>query len=319
MVEPATGYQGIGHELRRIRQQHGLDHRDISTALRINGRFLEALEEGRFADLPGPAYISGFIRSYANYLGLDPRAVMDTYRAEAASLTKLGRLVVRGPVEELTQPRWWLAAASFVAALVLFLGWSYWQDGRALLERVAEPPENLKVLARPPGDTASRPAPTGAVPATPPLPEAAARPAASEASVRPIADAPVDRRPNETAPPPIAAPAGPPVASLPPSPSGAQVFGQGNRDSRIVLRAISDSWVQVVGANNEQLLTRILRTGDTYHAPNRPDLLMTTGNAGGIEVTLDGQLLGAVGPAGVTRREIPLDPEKFTAWYARRP
>jgi len=356
--EPGGPYQGIGNELRRIRLQHGLSHRDVSTALRINERFLSALEEGRFPDLPGPAYVSGFIRSYANFLGVDPRGVLETYWAESAAEVRPSRLVVRGPVEEPQQPRWWLAATSFVVALVLFLGWSYWQDLGPMRVRVAEPPESLRALARPTpeppavasGEAPARlvaPAPSppppspaaptpaaplpvpGAVAATPSAPPQGSEPAGRATMAEPAGRAAVEPAPDRRVPDPtviLAAPVVPAPATasgthftvLPPAPPGAQVLGQANRDARIVLRATSDSWVQVVGANNEQLLTRILRSGDTYHAPNRPDLVMTTGNAGGIEVYVDGRLQSVPGPVGVTRREIPLDPEKFAAWQARR-
>ena len=74
-----------------------------------------------------------------------------------------------------------------------------------------------------------------------------------------------------------------------------------------MLRARAESWVQVQGANNELLLTRMLRTGDSYYAPNRTDLVLMTGNAGAIEIIVDGVELGPLGPIGLVRRNILLD------------
>ncbi len=88
-----------------------------------------------------------------------------------------------------------------------------------------------------------------------------------------------------------------------------QAYGASNRDVRVVLRARAESWVQVQGANNELLLTRMLRAGDSYHAPNRTDLVLMTGNAGAIEILVDGEALGTLGPLGQVRRNIKLDAE----------
>ena len=76
-----------------------------------------------------------------------------------------------------------------------------------------------------------------------------------------------------------------------------------------MLRARAESWVQVQGANNELLLTRMLRPGDSYHAPNRTDLVLMTGNAGAIEIMVDGEALGTLGPLGQVRRNIKLTAE----------
>ena len=86
-----------------------------------------------------------------------------------------------------------------------------------------------------------------------------------------------------------------------------QSYGAATSDVRVVLRARAESWVQVQGANNELLLTRMLRTGDSYYAPNRTDLVLMTGNAGAIEIIVDGVELGPLGPIGLVRRNILLD------------
>jgi cytoskeleton protein RodZ len=92
-----------------------------------------------------------------------------------------------------------------------------------------------------------------------------------------------------------------------------QIYGEENTDFRIAIKATADSWVQIQGPNNELLLTRILRTGDIYQVPDRLGLLMVTGNAGALEVRVDGALVGALGPIGVVRRNVSLDPETLVA------
>src|SRR6202012_2874631 len=62
---------GIGGLLRRRREEIQQDIEDVSRQLRIRSVYLRAIEEGRFQELPGAAYAVGFVRAYADYLGLD--------------------------------------------------------------------------------------------------------------------------------------------------------------------------------------------------------------------------------------------------------
>ncbi len=95
-----------------------------------------------------------------------------------------------------------------------------------------------------------------------------------------------------------------------------RVFGQGNVGSRISVRAVQESWVQVTGVDNELLLTRILRPGDVYHVPDRPGLVLMTGNAGGIEIIVDGAVAPPLGPVAAVRRGVALDARKLLAGEA---
>jgi cytoskeleton protein RodZ len=117
-----------------------------------------------------------------------------------------------------------------------------------------------------------------------------------------------------------AAPDAPDLIEDPPPPPVApsaeyepRVYGQVNTDARVVLRARSDTWVQVQGADNDLLLTRILRPGDVFRVPNRGDLTLVTGNAGGLEVLVDGELMPPLGAEGAVRRDISLSPEALTS------
>ena len=90
-----------------------------------------------------------------------------------------------------------------------------------------------------------------------------------------------------------------------------QTYGEIGPDSRIILRALQDSWVQVRDRQDALLLTRVLRSGDSYHVPNQTGLTLLTGNAGGIEIEVDGVKLPPVGPVGAVRRQIALDPTRL--------
>ena len=90
-----------------------------------------------------------------------------------------------------------------------------------------------------------------------------------------------------------------------------QTFGAENEATRIVLRATQDSWVQVRDGNDNLVMTRVLRRGDEYRVPDQSGLTLITGNAGGIEIVVDGAALSPLGPVGAVRRNIQLDPERL--------
>ncbi len=58
---------------------------------------------------------------------------------------------------------------------------------------------------------------------------------------------------------------------------------------------------------NSLLAARLLKTGDVYRVPDRPGLRLVTGNAGGLVVTVDGEVAPALGREGVVKRGVPLD------------
>ena len=89
------------------------------------------------------------------------------------------------------------------------------------------------------------------------------------------------------------------------------------RSARIVIRAKSDSWVQVRDdADRRLLVTRLLRAGDTYIVPDRKGLSLLTGNARALEILVDGQVVGPIGEEGAVRLNFTLDAEKLVSGTA---
>ena len=74
----------IGASLREARLRQGLDLRDAETATKIRTKYLRALEEERFDQLPAETYIRGFLRTYAEHLGLDGQLYVDEYNSRYA-------------------------------------------------------------------------------------------------------------------------------------------------------------------------------------------------------------------------------------------
>src|SRR5215468_1600206 len=71
----------IGESLREARLKRGLSPADVQKAIRIRDRYLQALEEERWELLPGDAYVKGFLRTYADYLGLDGTLYVEEYNS----------------------------------------------------------------------------------------------------------------------------------------------------------------------------------------------------------------------------------------------
>lgn len=87
--------------------------------------------------------------------------------------------------------------------------------------------------------------------------------------------------------------------------------------SRITVRAKSNSWIQVRDSVDDRLLfTRLLREGDEYQVPDRKGLRLMTGNAGALELLVDGEVVPAIGDVGEVRRDVELDPDKLKSGAA---
>jgi hypothetical protein len=71
----------IGSSLREARTRQGLDVNELELRTKVRGKYLRALEEERFEQLPGHTYVKGFLRTYADALGLDGQLYVDEYNS----------------------------------------------------------------------------------------------------------------------------------------------------------------------------------------------------------------------------------------------
>ena len=71
----------IGDSLREARLRRSLDFAQVEQVTKIRGKYLRALEDEQFDHLPSPTYVKGFLRSYADYLGLDGQLYVDEYNS----------------------------------------------------------------------------------------------------------------------------------------------------------------------------------------------------------------------------------------------
>ncbi|HYM03140.1 MAG TPA: RodZ domain-containing protein [Stellaceae bacterium] len=185
----------------------------------------------------------------------------------------------------------------------------------------------------PPSSPQATASPPAASPPTSPRgedhPSPAAAPSATAASPPPAPPAApaVTAAPEKPEPPPVpdtVAAAPPAAVSLPPpsvpeagaapGPNEPHVYGLANGETRIVIRAVSDSWVQVRDRDHVPLFTRQLHTGDSYHVPDRPGLTMRTGKGAGLAITVDGRQTPPIG--GAVRPNVMLEPDRLLAGTA---
>lgn len=78
---PGDGFKQIGSSLKDARLAQGRSVRDVSEQLRISVDFLTKLEAGLFDELPAPAYVMGYLRSYGRCVGLAPDPLVSRYMA----------------------------------------------------------------------------------------------------------------------------------------------------------------------------------------------------------------------------------------------
>ncbi len=315
----------VGMELRTARERLGWDLPTVAAGLRIKHDYLTAIEEGRLADLPGSTYAARFLHTYADALGLDPDEVSRRSQAEPAEINPKAELTSPAPVPERGVPRGAVALVAVVLAIGIYFGWQHFAapDRRAARRmppvpaRLAAPAGGGRALATPPPHAASvgpAPLPPAAAPAA--THPAAAKPAAApEPPAAPRPDVPPMKAAAATPPPasaPLAAaPANPEVSPIkPPSAGGTAAAGSSHMGgSHILLRATTDAWVQVRQKSGRVLLNRVLRSGETWPVPADPQqLLLSTGNAGGTELVVDGVTGAPLGSSGEVRHDVPLDP-----------
>lgn len=122
--QDAAIYLRIGEQLRARRLEVGLNLEDVVRELNIRLPHLIALEEGRFKDLPGRIYATGFLRNYAEHLGLDADALLQAVKDENAE-PEDAPLVFPTPPPESRLPHGWIVLIALIIAVGVYSAWYY--------------------------------------------------------------------------------------------------------------------------------------------------------------------------------------------------
>ena len=144
--DSVSGYNGVGAELKSLRQEQGYSLEDSARTLKISSRYLVAIEEGRFENLPGPAYVVGFLRSYATFLKTDPDSAMERFKSET-TYESTPTLDFPVAVKETNIPRKSVVWGSFGFGIAVICGWSLLQESREIeFDEVAEIPGEFSAV-----------------------------------------------------------------------------------------------------------------------------------------------------------------------------
>lgn len=263
--------QEFGEELRRERELREVTREQLAEVTKVSVRQIEALETGRFELLPAKVFARGFVLAVARHLGLDAERTASAFnhvhegwsaersRASASSNDSSPSQRIR-----LSRPRKNVSlnttALGIAVALVL-----------ALLTGVAAVLKGRS--AAPEGPVARNEAPSEATP----VPDALRLPPAIAADVVPVASEQPLVGPAAARPAPAAAPSG--------------------AGRTLTLTFSEDCWTEVK-VDGRPVAAELFRKGTKRRFEGGHTFELTLGNAGGVEVAVDGAAIGAVGQLG---------------------
>ncbi|MCK5284828.1 MAG: DUF4115 domain-containing protein [Alphaproteobacteria bacterium] len=253
----------LGEILRRTREYYGQSILDIERAICIRAVQIESIESGKVENLPGRVYAIGFVRAYAEYLGLDGERMVHLFKTQDVGKTEDPELAFPVIASETKIPPMWLVGLSLVvSALIIIAWWMIHNSDRAFVKQIPPIPVEMKVESL-----------------------------HKEGEIY-----------------------GPPMPSEEEKASIKEIF-----KNEIILNIEQNTWVEIKDKTGKVLVSQVLKADDKYYVPNRPDLLMSLGNAGGVILEVDGQQLSPIGNLGAVRRHIPLDAEYLKNNYAIKP
>lgn len=307
----------VGEILRRTRVHYGQSLEDVEIILRIRAAQLQALEEGRIDLLPGRVYAIGFVRSYAEYLGLDGEKMVNLFKTQSGGGPAPRPRPERHfpvPASESKSPGSFILVSCIAGIIMVVAAFVTMTNKQAPVEPASVPsvPQDLRAeqLAQqqPARLAVAAPPVMGPLHPAAPVPQAVPGVPAIGAAVPETAQAAPQQAATltESASPDGQAPA---AATAPISPDNAAA----QAGHELVIRITETSWVEVRGADGRPLLSRVLKPGDSYTVPPGEGLVLDTGNVGGLEFVLDGTTLPPLGAKGDVRRRISLDPAKLTS------
>jgi cytoskeleton protein RodZ len=281
--EPAS----FGNWLRRQREVREISLREIADASKISLRYLEAFEQDRFDMLPAPVFARGFLREYAKYVGLDPDEVVNHFISAQQALEPEDEQEVNASAPH--QRPGWLFNLLLVLVVVVVI---------VLVAVLAFQTERSRGGAGRAPEGAAQ-APQGAAQAPE---DAVPSPAATAGAGGAAADAPPSAAPATSAA--VGGPAEPAPAE-PPAPVPAAAAGPAP-PLTVTLTAVEDCWVEI-DADGSRRTQQRLAAGDSLAVEAQRRVVMTLGNAGGVEVRVNGRRYELGWGRGEVARGVTID------------
>jgi cytoskeleton protein RodZ len=260
----------LGERFRAAREARGLSLSDVAEQIRIRSVYLAAIEDENWSAIGAPVYIRGFLRTYGRFLGLDTEEVVAEFAGESHSAPmptpapqgKTNYFVDEAPPPRQLSPLTWIAGLVAVV-LLAYVTYSAITVHQRQNPAVAVLPSNSPSAVASATDAPSS-GPSGS-------PDASAA----------------------TSPGPSDSPSGGPSVGPSASPSGSP--GPLGPNS-IELRLSSPSWVRVTVDGNVSMEGTF--PAGTARRFQGKTAVLRIGNAGGVEVLVDGKDVGPLGKAG---------------------
>ena len=142
-------FEQIGSTLKHARRLQDLKIRDVSQHLRISADYLSKLESGAFDQLPAPAYVKGFLRSYGQFVALDPSTLVARYNELMAKAAVMPIYKIPMSTRPPQRSASVIASMLIVCAGIAYGGW-YWINGGDVNDQMAMvPSETVATLSIP--------------------------------------------------------------------------------------------------------------------------------------------------------------------------
>lgn len=286
-AEPVeTSVNKVGSLLKEMRLQKGLKLPDISKKLCIRKFYLEAIEESKYEDIPEFPYGIGFIRSYADYLGLNSSNIVELYKEET-NTNPDKNIYVLEPQAEATVPNKKYLLVSLLAIVAIYVLWYFYNNRMSASEDLAEPEV---VAATDVTDNSGLPLivedySLAAEPAEPIVIDN--QPAVIDvAAVEPSEQVTVTNasftETNEVV-----------------SPQPEKVKEAAEPGSPVVIKIKKETWIEVKDAN-KLYISKVLQPGDSYSVPAGSGMILSVGRIDGADVLINGKVTPVVTSAKKT-------------------
>ncbi len=293
----------VARLLMDTRQSKNYSIKQVADKLRISARYLEAIETANTNELPERVYALGFIRSYARFLNLNGDEVLERYKEEIlleAPEVSYFNFNQQIPATHPTKKILWL---SIPAALILAGGlWWMLHRGENVPEMTPIPPQLIEEMKdQDPSQDEQKSDTMSTVES------------GESHSISPQGDSASPGLPQSK------------VFESAPSPSlqvqDLQSTQPAIADSRVpasfgpIFLSFSErSWVEIKDANGVVMISRLFNPGDSFEVPQKEGLTLTTGNAGGILVSVSGRSEKVLGKKGIVIKQLSLDEKPFLSY-----
>ena len=307
----------VGKICMDARVKKSLTQDQASAMLKVRVKIIKDFENGDSIDLPGITYKVGFVRSYARLLGLKEDFLVHEFKSSLQLDSYKQEYKFLKPEIESKNFLPTGAVLSFVIAIIVYSGWYYNErskNSEVLLNQTAEiknkeldytdnyiiveekkdlnkitlsknPTKNLKEIPIIPSKTFSD---KDNIDQTQII-ETSLVNKKKINNDKKLEIKTINKKTNEMS----------------------ALANERDRSTEMVIKATGNSWVEIEDINGNTLMTRLMRSGETYVVPNKSGLTFNTGNAGALSLSQGNILIPALGDVGEIIKARPLKIEAF--------